>query len=112
MQLSHIEIILPSLLFTLHTDTHIYVHCIHTQTHILTHTYTHIYIYYIYIYTYTNKYIYILYIFNLLQPLVVATMKRLITKCHIPSIQKSKTLKIKSSLIFRIRYEMTEDDCI
>ena len=112
MQLSHIEIILPSLLFTLHTDTHIYVHCIHTQTHILTHTRTYIYIYYIYIYIHIQINIYILYIFNLFQPLVVATMKRLITKCHIPSIQKSKTLKIKSSLIFWIRYEMTEDDCI
>ena len=84
----------------------------YTHKHTYSHTHTYIYIIYIYIYIHIQINIYILYIFNLFQPLVVATMKRLITKCHIPSIQKSKTLKIKSSLIFWIRYEMTEDDCI
>ena len=53
------------------------------------HTHTHIYIYIIYIYIYI--------------------IKRLITKCHIPSIQKLKTLKIKPALKFWVRYEMTED---
>ena len=29
------------------------------------------------------------------------------SKCHIPSIQKSKNLKIKPALIFWVRYEVT-----
>ena len=37
-----------------------------------------------------------------LRPVFLTTMKRLITKRHIPSIQKSKTLKMKPTLILWI----------
>ena len=63
--------------------------------------YIYIYILYIYIYIYIH-YVYFTVNYYPLRPFFT-TMKRLITKWYIPSIQKSKTLKIKPTLIFWIR---------
>ena len=44
--------------------------------------------------------------------LFFTTMKPLISKWHIPNMNKSKTMKITPTLMFWIRCEMTEDYCI